>query len=389
VQLIADLTADQIFTQYVRHIGIGAIAAAGIIGIIKSSGVIKEAFTKGFQEMFSKSGKGSKPKAIERTDRDMKMSTIIIILVSMAVVLFIFFRFSILGTTHAPLTLSLIALAVVLIISFLFTSVAARAIAIVGTNPVSGMTLMTLILTSVIMVAAGLKGPYGMMASLLIGGVVCTALSVAGAFVTDLKIGYWIGATPWNQERFKFLGVIVSALAATLVIILLNQTEGFVKTAEHPNPLPAPQANAMAAILKAFMSAEAVPWILFGVGIAIAIFIDVIRIPSLAFALGMYIPQEYNIPLMIGGFVSYLLVKKAKDKATGRARREKGTLIASGFIAGGAIMGVVSALIKLPKWDEAITMHIDEKWFFQPLALLAFLGVLAYLYFNSKRTKSE
>jgi putative OPT family oligopeptide transporter len=251
------------------------------------------------------------------------------------------------------------------------------------------MTLMTLILTAVIMTSVGLTGDYGMLSALLIGGVVCTSLSVAGGFITDLKIGYWIGSTPWNQERFKFIGVLVSALAVTLVIVLLNNTYGFVATESNPNPLPAPQANAMAAVLKALMSSEGVPWILFGVGIAFAILLELAAIPTLAFALGMYIPQQYNVPLMIGGLISYLVVKLSKDHEHGIARRAKGTLIASGFIAGGAIIGVFSALFKLIGLDEKLHLGWAAKPFGQPIAFFAFLLVIAYLFYFSWKAKKE
>ncbi len=387
-ELISNMSADVIFGTYVRLIGIGAIAAAGIMGIIKSSKVIINAFTQGFKEMFAKVDASDSGKKL-RTDKDIKMSTIIIAILVIAVVLFLFYRFSILGPTEAPTRLAFIALAVVLIISFLFTTVAARAIAIVGSNPVSGMTLMTLILTSVVLAAAGLTGAYGQMAALLIGGVVCTALSVAGAFVTDLKIGYWIGSTPWNQERFKFIGVVVSAIAVTLVIILLNSTYGFVKTPETPDPLPAPQANAMAAVLKTLMSTESVPWLLYGVGVLMALILEMTAIPTLAFALGMYLPQEYTVPLLIGGIMSYLVTKSSKDKKLSQARKDKGTLIASGFIAGGAIIGVVAALFKFLKWEDVVNLGLHEKPIGNWLALGAFALVLCYIYFVSKRAKVE
>jgi putative OPT family oligopeptide transporter len=386
-KLISVMSADDIFKIYVQKIGIGAIAAAGIIGIIKSSKVIIGAFTKGFKEMFSKIDTSEK-KSI-RTDKDLKMSTNILGIGFIAIAILFFFKFAILNSTGAPWKLSFIALIVVLIIGFLFTSVAARAIAIVGTNPVSGMTLMTLILTSVVMSAVGLTGDYGMLSALLIGGVVCTSLSVAGAFITDLKIGYWIGSTPWNQERFKFIGVLVSAITATLVIILLQKTEGFIVSAQHPSPLPAPQATAMAAVLKAFMSAENVPWILFGLGVIIALIMEMAAVPTLAFALGMYIPQQYNVPLMLGGLISYLLVKMSKDKEIGQARREKGTLIASGFIAGGAIIGVISALLKLPKWDVILNTGLADKPIGQLFALLAYVLVLAYIFFFAWRVNKN
>jgi len=383
------LSAEQIFVDYVRNIGIGAIAMAGIMGIIKSSKVIINAFTSGLKEMIEKRKTGASTKKEVRTDKDIKMSNIIIFSLILAVVIFLFFRFSILAPLGEAWKLSLVALLVVIVISFLFTSVAARAIAIVGMNPVSGMTLMTLILSSVILVAFGLSGDYGMLAALLIGGVVCTALSNAGAFITDLKIGYWIGATPWNQERFKFLGTLVSAFTVTLVIILLNNAYGFVKTAEHDNPFAAPQANAMAAVLKTLMSTEAIPWILFGVGILFALILEMTQIPTLAFALGMYLPQELTVPLVIGGSISYFLVKSSKDEKLGRARKDKGTLIASGFIAGGAIMGVIAAIIKNIGLEKTLSLGWDQKPFAEPVAVAAFTLVLGYLIFVSRRAEKE
>jgi len=344
--LIGSMSAEQIFRSYVRHIGIGAIAAAGIMGILRSWRIIVKAFSLGFKELFAGAAAAESG---ERTDRDVPMSWVIGGIAVVAVAIWIFFRFGVLSSEGRPTPLSLIALGVVVVISFLFTTVAARAIAIVGTNPVSGMTLMTLILTSVFMVKAGLSGPSGMLAALLIGGVVCTALSMAGGFVTDLKVGYWLGATPKVQERSKMLGTILASLTVGAVILLLNQSYGFVPSAQHPasEVLVAPQANAMAAVIKTLMSNEPVPWLLYGVGVLIALTMQMIGVPTLAFALGMYIPLELNAPLVVGGLVAHLVQKSADgDERLAAARNNRGTLIASGFIAGGAVMGVIAALLK-------------------------------------------
>ncbi len=323
--LIGSMSAEVVFRTYVRQIGIGGIAAAGIMGILRSWRIIAKAFGLGFKELLG--GKRAAAPATERTDRDVSMGLVLVGILAVALGTWLFFRFGVLASSDRPTPQSLIALAVVIVISFLFTTVAARAIAVVGTNPVSGMTLMTLILTSIFLVGAGLTGKAGMLAALLIGGVVCTALSMAGGFVTDLKIGYWIGATPAVQERSKFLGTIVASLTVGAVILLLNQAYGFAPSAAHPESevLVAPQANAMAAVIKTLMSNEPVPWLLYGVGALIAMTMQMIGVPSLAFALGMYIPQELNTPLLVGGLVAYFVSKSAgKDEKLEAARTQRG-----------------------------------------------------------------
>ncbi len=400
--LIGGMSAEQIFRSYVRHIGIGAIAAAGIMGILRSWRIIVKAFSLGFKELFAgtKAAVGG-----ERTDRDVPMSWVIGGIALVAVAIWVFFRFGVLGSESRPTPLSLIALAVVVVISFLFTTVAARAIAIVGTNPVSGMTLMTLILTSVFMVKAGLSGPSGMLAALLIGGVVCTALSMAGGFVTDLKVGYWLGATPAVQERSKMLGTIFAALTVGGVILLLNQSYGFVPSAQHPasEVLVAPQANAMAAVIKTLMSNESVPWLLYGVGVLIALTMQMIGVPTLAFALGMYIPLELNAPLVVGGLVAHLVQKSAdKDEKLAAARSNRGTLIASGFIAGGAVMGVIAALLKFLSqgfsvpWVGLLKVNLGvnllnngEGARGEIVALACYLLLVAYMFWDARRARAE
>jgi len=372
---LAQMTAEQIFTNYVRHIGIGGIAAAGVIGILKSSKIIVQAFTVGFKEMFA--GKSAKAVETERTDRDMKMSTVILLLILSLAAVFVFFGVGVVNTWG----IAGIALVVVAVISFLFTTVAARAIAIVGVNPVSGMTLMTLILSSVILVKAGLSGAAGMLSALIIGGVVCTALATAGAFISDLKVGYWLGSTPRNQERWKFVGILVAAFSVTGVLLLLNKVYGFTG----PTALAAPQANAMAAVIKVLMTTTTAPWFLYLAGIFMAITLELIKVPPLPFALGMYLPIELNTPLIIGGFISHFVSTRSKSEEVNTRRRERGTLVASGFIAGGALMGVVSALIALPGWSQKLNTHIAERPVGEVIAIVLFLGLCLYMYYESKK----
>ena len=379
--LIRDMDAAQIFSYYVRHVGIGGIAMAGIVGILKSSKIIGGAMKLAVSEIFQKKTT-TQTEGVERTDKDMSMASIVSLIVLILIAVFVFFWQGVVGDLGQALT----GLLIVAIIAFLFTTVAARAIAIVGTNPVSGMTLMTLILSSFILVQVGLTGPTGMVSALIIGGVVCTALSMAGGFITDLKIGYWLGNTPIKQERWKFLGTILSAAAVGGVILLLNETYGF--TGE--GALVAPQANAMAAVIKPLMSNQPAPWVLYVAGALIALALEMIGVPPLAFALGMYIPLEYNTPILAGGIIAHFVSKGSKDEALNTARRERGTLIASGLIAGGAIMGVLSAALKFFGFNHAdfgwTWPHSDgAEW----LALVMFGILAAYLYFDSMRAKKE
>ena len=345
-QTIGQMSPDEIFRTYARHIGIGGIATAGIIGIIKSFGVIKSAVRLAGQE-FSKKGGGTAEKPL-RTDEDLPMRTIVFGIILTLLMIFAYFAF---GGVVNNIWQALIALVIVAVISFLFTTVAANAIAIVGTNPVSGMTLMTLIIASLVLVAAGLKGNTGMAAALIIGGVVCTALSVAGSFITDLKIGYWIGSTPVRQEGWKFLGTAVASVTVCGVMLVLNKTYGF--TGE--NALVAPQANAMAAVIQPMMNGGGAPWLLYGIGAVIAIVLTAFKVPALPFALGMFIPLDLNLPLLVGGAVAWYVGSRSKDAEVNRKRSEKGTLLASGFIAGGALMGVVSAILKFADVDLFLT----------------------------------
>ena len=367
-QTIGDMSADQIFKEYARHIGIGGIATAGIIGIIKSFGVIKSAVGLAASEFTKKPG--TKAEATERTDEDMPMKTIVFGIVIALLAIFAFFA---LGGVVENIWQALVGVLIVGIISFLFTTVAANAIAIVGSNPVSGMTLMTLIIASLILVAVGLKGNTGMAAALVIGGVVCTALSVAGSFVTDLKIGYWLGTTPKKQEIWKFAGVAVAAATVCGVMLVLNKTFGFTGD----NALVAPQANAMAAVIQPLMNGGGAPWILYGIGALIAIVLTMCKIPALAFALGMFIPIDLNLPLLIGGAISWFVASRSKDAQVNAERHEKGTLIASGFIAGGALMGVVSAILKFANVDLFLTSWHAE--YGEAVALLPYIGIIAFI----------
>lgn len=386
VNPFAALSAEVIFTDYVRPIGIGAIAMAGIIGIIKSSGVIGSAFKlavskKGVADTKQASGK--------RTQRDLAMSFVMLFLFLTLVAVFIFLLIGV----KITLVQAIVALLTITIISFLFTTVAANAIAIVGTNPVSGMTLMTLILSSVILVAVGLEGWQGMVSGLIIGGIVCTALSMAGGFVTDLKIGYWIGSTPAKQESWKFLGTLVSAATVGAVIFILNEAYGFVATPEHPNPMVAPQANAMAAIIEPLMAGSGVSWLLLGIGAVIAILVNWLGVSPLAFALGMFIPLQLNTPLIVGGLLNHWINRSSKDKQLTNARHQRAILISSGFIAGAALFGVVGALIIfLTGNSNALNANIwsdPNGTAAQITALVAFLALVAYFIWETMRAKRE
>lgn len=376
-KLISAMSSEEIFRQYVRHVGIGGIAMAGIIGIIRSSKIIRDAISLGFKEIFHKKQANS----IQlRTQRDLPMKIIIVGIVLTAILLLIFFY---MGVVY-NIGWALAGLLIVLVISFLFTTVAANAIAIVGTNPVSGMTLMTLILSSIILTSVGLKGSSGMIAALIIGGVVCTALSMAGGFITDLKIGYWLGSSPYKQERWKFLGVLVSALTVGFVIMILNETYGFVGD----GALVAPQANAMAAVIQPLMDQQPAPWTLYIVGAILALVLTMIKVPALAFALGMYIPLELNTPLLVGGLIAHFVSTRSKDEKINNARRERGTLIASGFIAGGALMGVISAILRWQGYNW-VNLEWAESHSAELIGLVMFAILCAYMIWDSLRGKPD
>lgn len=365
---VGDMSPEQIFVSYGKSIGIGAIAMAGIIGIIKSWGVIKSALG-----LATKAGTSTES---QKTQQDLPFKFIAIAAAITLIITFLFFWF---GVMSGNLLFALVAIILTAVIAFLFTTVAANAIAIVGSNPVSGMTLMTLILASVVMVAVGLKGTGGMVAALVMGGVVCTALSMAGSFITDLKIGYWCGTQPRKQETWKFLGTLVSAATVGGVMMLLNETYGFASGA-----LAAPQANAMAAVIDPLMNGVGAPWTLYALGAVIAIVLTLCKVPALAFALGMFIPLELNVPLLIGGAVSWYVTSRSKNEEVNKARGEKGNLIASGFIAGGALMGVLSALLRF----GGISFDYAE-WWANPLSelcsLIAYILLIIYFIRATKK----
>lgn len=382
---ISEMTPDEIFKEYARHIGIGGIATAGIIGIIKSAGVIKSAVGLAVGE-FRRSPDAAVA-APDRTQQDISMKTVVW---GIAITLLAVFCFFALGGVVQTVWQAIVGLLIVALISFLFTTVAANAIAIVGTNPVSGMTIMTLIITALVLVVCGLKGNAGMVAAMVIGGVVCTALSTAGGLITDFKIGYWIGTTPKKQEAWKFVGVIVAAATVGGVMMILNKTFGF--TGE--GALVAPQANAMAAVIQPMMNGGNAPWLLYGIGALIAILLTVLKIPALAFCLGMFIPIDLNLPLLLGGAISWFVSSRSKDKALNAERGEKGTLIASGFIAGGALMGVVSAILHyfnvdwyLSEWNTVTPGHIASGA--ESIAAIPLLALCGYMIFSILRKDNK
>ncbi len=379
--LVADpsgiFTPENLFAFIGKPLGIGGIAMAGIIGIVRQSKIIRQAVGLAVSEL--KGGK-AQGETTERTQRDITMKRILTILIATLVSVFVFFHFSLLDGWVQSTT----ALVIVFVIAFLFTTVAANAIAIVGTNPVSGMTLMTLILSSLVLVSVGLHGTTGMTAALVIGGVVCTALSMAGGFITDLKIGYWLGTTPRKQETWKFLGTFVAAATVAGVMIILNKTYGFVGE----GALVAPQANAMAAVIQPLMTGGHTPWILYFCGAALALVLTSIGVPALAFALGMFIPMELNAPLVVGGLVAWFVSGRSKDDALNKARFDRGTLIASGFIAGGALMGVASALLNYAEVDWKLTSWAASnaaEW----VGLAMYIAIIVYFAWHTMRAKKS
>lgn len=374
----AAMTAESIFAAYAKPIGIGGIAMAGIIGIVRQAGIIKSAVGLAAKEFGGK--KGGAAEATERTQRDLSMKLVLTVLIAALLTTFIFFQFGVLNNW----LYSIVAILIVFVIAFLFTTVAANAIAIVGSNPVSGMTLMTLILSSLVLVSIGLNGTAGMTAAMIIGGVVCTALSMAGGFITDLKIGYWLGTTPSKQEGWKFLGTAISAATVAGVMIILNKTYGF----GPDSPLVAPQANAMAEVIRPLMSGGETPWILYFAGAALALTLTMIGVPALAFALGMFIPLSLNTPLLVGGLIAWFVSSRSKDKALNKARTDRGTLIASGFIAGGALMGVVSAVLRFCEIDWFAAEWNASKgaeW----LSVAMYVLIIGYMIWDSCRAKKE
>lgn len=385
---LVGMDTGDIFYNFVRPVGIGAIAMAGLIGVWKSRSIILGAFK------LAAGGAGSKVDAstVERTQRDIPVNLVTGGIIFTLTAIFAFFWFLV---PNINLIQAIVGLAVVGGISFLFTTVAARAIAIVGTNPVSGMTLMTLIISSVILKSVGVQGEDGMVAALLIGGVVCTALSMSGGFISDLKIGYWLGTTPATQQKWKFLGTIVAAVSVTGVIMMLAKTPGFTGD----NALPAPQANAMAALIEPLMGDAGAPWLLYMGGVFMALILDWIGVPALAFALGMYLPLMVNTPVLAGGIIAHFVAKGGSEKAK-KARGDRGTLIASGFVAGGAIMGVIASTIRFVGaersgdngWSVAHaigTAHWEENPLSAILTLVMFCILGSYLYKSSRNAGKD
>ena len=366
-------TPENLYQYIGRPIGIGGIAMAGLIGIVRQAGIIKSALVLAKNEFSGKKSQGVEP----RTQRDISMKLILSLIIASLAATLVFFQFGVLGNWMQ----TIVALAIVFVIAFLFTTVAANAIAIVGSNPVSGMTLMTLILSSLVLVSVGLEGESGMIAALVIGGVVCTALSMAGGFITDLKVGYWLGTTPKKQQTWKFVGTFVSAATVAGVMIIMNETYGF--TGE--NALVAPQANAMAAVIQPLMMGGVTPWLLYGIGAGLILVLTLINVPALPFALGMFIPMNLNAPLVVGGLVSWA-VNRHKNPEKAKANNNRGTLIASGFIAGGALMGVVSAILAfagvdwmLGSWSESMGAVY--------LGIVMYAAIIGYLIWHSRRAK--
>ncbi|WP_072530414.1 OPT family oligopeptide transporter [Bacteroides ilei] len=373
---VGQMSPEMIFKEYAKSIGIGGIAMAGIIGIVRSWGIIKSAVSLAGKEIGGK----KTAETAERTQKDLPMKIIAFGSIFTLLLIVLFFYFDVM---QGNLLHTIVAILLVAVISFLFTTVAANAIAIVGTNPVSGMTLMTLILASVIMVAVGLKGATGMVAALVMGGVVCTALSMAGGFITDLKIGYWLGSTPKKQESWKFLGTLVSAATVGGVIMVLNDSYGFTS-----GQLAAPQANAMAAVIDPLMNGVGAPWLLYGIGALLALILTFCKVPALAFALGMFIQLELNLPLLVGGAINWYVTSRSKDASVNAERGEKGTLLASGFIAGGALMGVVSSILRYCEID-----FINAEWLDNPMSqvvsLIAYICLIIYLIKASMNIKKN
>lgn len=378
-QTIGEMSATDIFFNYGRNIGIGGIAMAGLISIYNNRKIITGAVSLAGRELKQKGN--NEESSLPRTERDISMKMIVWGILLALVCIGIFFYF---GVVQQNFVWAFIALILVALIAFLFTTVAANAIAIVGSNPVSGMTLMTLIVASLVLVAVGMEGPSGMVSALVIGVVVCTALSMAGGFITDLKIGYWLGTTPKVQESWKFLGTLVSAATVCGVVILLDKAYGFTGD----NALQAPQANAMAALIEPLMTGSGAKWMLYGIGATLALVLTIFKVPALPFALGMFIPLHLNLPLLVGGFISWYLGTRNKDEKLNKARQDKGTLLASGFIAGGALMGVVSAILKLSGAELTLTAWQASPWS-HVLTVAMYIAIFTYLIRSSMKAKVE
>jgi len=389
---MAGLSAEDVFFDYVRYIGIGAIFAAGVLSVLKMTPVIVQAISQVFGEI-SRARRGGVT-AASRTDRDLSIRSVIIGAAALSVLLFGYFRFAVLRDQASASSISLAALALTLGITFLFAAVSAWAIAMISTTPISGMTLTTLIISAIVLSALGLSGPSGMLAVLLIGGVVCTALSMTGSMVTLLKVGYWTGATPRKIQLTLIAGSVVSALTVTAMMFVFARVYGYgAPTEAHPHPVAAPQASAMAAVIGSVMQSGEAPWFLYGLGAVVAVIVQSLGISALAFALGMYLPIELNTPILAGAIVAWLVKRGPGSAALLRARGNRGTLIASGFIAGGALAGVFDGVIRL-------VVDISQGsvfWGFGNdgaagnwIGLLVFVGLGAYLWWDTRRaTEAE
>lgn len=391
---VAAMTADDIFAKYVRIIGIGGIFMAGIIGIVKSVPVMYNAFSKGFNELFeSRKKHAQEEKKIERTERDIRMFGVLVLLVASLAGILIYFRWSVLASHPSPMFLAVIALLVTFVLAFLFNSVSARAIATIGTTPISGMTMMTLVIACLLLIKAGLSGVGGMVSALLIGGVVCTALSMSGSLVTQFKISYWLGATPRWIEYSNIVGSVVAAVITSFVIVMLSQVYGFAPSPIHPHPLPAPQANAMAAVIQGIMVSASAPWFLYAIGAVIAFLMEMVGVPPLAFALGMYLPLPLTVPMLTGALISHAVKKSTRGEKLSEKRYARGTLISSGLIAGGALMGVVGAFLQ---WLGQEVLHQEFLPDFKNIGafgnwmgLVMLILLCGYIYWDSVRAKQD
>jgi putative OPT family oligopeptide transporter len=396
---LAQMAPEDIFFDFVRPIGIGGIFAAGVISILKMSPVIGQASRQAISEVVRLARGQGGEKAVERTDDSLPMSTVLMGIAATAVAIFLYFRFSVLADLPNATGVALVSVGLTLVIAFLFAAVSAWAIAMISITPISGMTLTTLIVTAIVLAGLGLSGPDGMLQTLLIGGVVCTALSMAGSLVTQYKIAYWLGGTPRKVEIANLLGAAVASAATTAVILLMARVYGFSPSEIHPNPLPAPQPNAMAAVLQGVMGDAGTPWFLYAIGAVFAISAELTGVSGLAFALGMYLPMDLNSPLVVGAAVAWLVKRSSPDEKLASARHERGTLVASGFIAGGALVGVATALLRFFEDSSGRTLIPDmttwgalgpwlgewSNW----LGFALFMGLAAAVYYDARRAKVE
>ena len=382
---IAQMTAATIFSKYVRLVGVGAIATAGIFGIVKSLRIVAASF--GVAAKAFRGGGVSQ----ERTDRDVPVMAILLGTILSAIGIAAFY-----GTLGASWAVVAVAVALTLVFSFFFASVAANAIATTARNPVSGMTMLTIIISSVILLRFGVSGTTGMFFVMALAGMVCTALSISGQMITDLKTGYWLGSTPAAQEKVKFYGAIAASIAVGLTIVMLARVFQFGEKApgDAREILAAPQASIMKALVEGFMNQQPIAYILFGTGAAIAIILEMVKVPALTFALGMYLPLELNTPALVGGIISHYVTKKSEKAGgeTGRTMRERAVVIASGLMAGGALGGVFGAALRIPKWyreDLVRTPFYGSEAISQGVSILFFTGLCLYLWIDSTRKVRE